>query len=209
MLNEIEEFFSYVEVPQVLEHKLAFQETWSLPTGGPTRRILVQLVLWLTYTIRTDFVDTPRPEQLEHIRGLLDNLMSTDPDLRFSSARNVLYIAQGMCIAIASERSPTRSDPLDNSSPGTFASSTSPEHHLLLILSNAALLREAGALQRVWEAVKGTGLRWEGVSWVASSWPPSKSLLIGTDTQNHPRSRCTSLSDCLLSTRSARVSGRD
>lgn len=34
LLNELEEFFSYVEVPQVLEHKQAFEETWTLPTGS-------------------------------------------------------------------------------------------------------------------------------------------------------------------------------
>lgn len=32
------------------------------------------------------------------------------------------------------------------------------------MLSNVALLRSANALPLVWEAVKGTGLRWEGVS---------------------------------------------
>lgn len=120
MIKEIEEFYSYVEVPQVLEHKGSFQETWKLPT---------------------EFVETDKSIQLEHIHGLLDRLTSTDPDQRFTAARNVLYIAQG-----------------------TFASSTSPEHHLHLIISNVQLLREAGALQRVWEAVKGTGIRWEGVS---------------------------------------------
>ena len=52
---------------------------------------------------------------------------------------------------------------IDFHSVGTFASSSSPENHLHLILSNVTLLREAGALQQVWEAVKGTGIRWEGV----------------------------------------------
>lgn len=35
-----------------------------------------------------------------------------------------------------------------------------------LILGNSALLREAGALQAVWDAVKATGLRWESVSMI-------------------------------------------
>lgn len=33
-----------------------------------------------------------------------------------------------------------------------------------LILGNVGLLRQAGALSAIWEAVKGTCLRWEGVS---------------------------------------------
>lgn len=42
-----------------------------------------------------EFADTPKHIQLAHITSLLDNLNSTDPDQRFTAARNVLYIAQG------------------------------------------------------------------------------------------------------------------
>lgn len=47
-------------------------------------------LIWLT-----EFVDTSKSIQLEHIHELLDRLTSTDPDQRFTAARNVLYIAQG------------------------------------------------------------------------------------------------------------------
>ncbi|KAL8286192.1 hypothetical protein RQP46_004680 [Phenoliferia psychrophenolica] len=118
--SELEEFYSYVEVPQVLDHKDSFTSAWPHPTP---------------------FNETEKETQLSHIRSLLDGLSSTDPDIRFTNARHLLYIAQG-----------------------AFASSTSPEHHISLVLSNVALLRSANALPLVWEAVKGTGLRWEGVS---------------------------------------------
>lgn len=47
---------------------------------------------------------------------------------------------------------------------GTFQSSTSPEHHLHLILLNCTLLRSSNALISLWSAIKATGVRWESVS---------------------------------------------
>lgn len=61
---------------------------------------------------------------------------------------------------------PVHGKTLDAATIGTFQSSSSPEHHLHLILSNVALLRSVSALQRVWEAVKSTGIRWETFSTV-------------------------------------------
>lgn len=33
LLSELEEFYSYVEVPQVLDHKASFLEAWPHQTG--------------------------------------------------------------------------------------------------------------------------------------------------------------------------------
>lgn len=41
-----------------------------------------------------------------------------------------------------------------------------------LILTNIALLRRAGVLEAVWEGVKGTMLRWEGVSQLVDNDAP-------------------------------------
>ncbi|KAM0755828.1 hypothetical protein T439DRAFT_13398 [Meredithblackwellia eburnea MCA 4105] len=126
--SELEEFYSYVEVSQMIDHKESFKAAW---------------------THSAPFDESPKDVQIAHIRSLLDGLSSSDPDVRFTNARHLLYIAQG-----------------------AFESSTSPDHHLLLILSNAELLRSAGALPIVWEAVKGTGLRWEGVSTIPDTEAP-------------------------------------
>lgn len=47
---------------------------------------------------------------------------------------------------------------------GTWASSTSPEHQLHLVLSHTFLLRSSSALLPLWSAVKETGLRWDKAS---------------------------------------------
>lgn len=52
-MNEIEEFFSYVEVPQVLEHKAAFQETWTFETGAYDLQIALRGVLSSVYLVQT------------------------------------------------------------------------------------------------------------------------------------------------------------
>lgn len=49
-------------------------------------------------------------------------------------------------------------------STGTFQSSTSPEHHLHLILSNITLLRSSGGLIKIFEATKQAGNRWDQFS---------------------------------------------
>ncbi|KAM0793066.1 hypothetical protein ACM66B_000552 [Microbotryomycetes sp. NB124-2] len=120
MLAELEEFYSYVEIPQVIDHKDSFIDSW---------------------THAQDFANSPKSVQLEHVHKLLEGLSNQDAEVRFTNARHLLYIAQG-----------------------AFETSTSPEHHLHMILCNAALMRQAGALGTIWEAVKATGVRWEALS---------------------------------------------
>ncbi|GAA5942331.1 uncharacterized protein JCM15063_002973 [Sporobolomyces koalae] len=121
VLTELEEFYSYVEVPQVLDHKTEFED-------------------W--FTGEQEFIKCTREYQLSTIRELLDALTDSNLDSpsRSKSARRLLHIAHGAFSA---------------------TTSTSPEHHLHLVLGNCRLLREAGALLVVWEAIKLATREWE------------------------------------------------
>ncbi|KAK4058163.1 Factor arrest protein 11 [Microbotryomycetes sp. JL221] len=132
IMSELEEFYSYVEVPQVIDHKQSFVQQWSHPQP---------------------FAESDPQTRLDHVHMLLDTLTNPDSQTRFQNARHLLYIAQG-----------------------AFEQSTSPEHHLHLILTNATLLRQAGALQSLWQALKQTGIRWEQVS--------TSQTMTNTTTQN-------------------------
>ncbi|RGB36108.1 hypothetical protein C1646_697859 [Rhizophagus diaphanus] len=70
-------------------------------------------------------------ERRTYIEYLLETLELKDPDKRFLTAKKLLYIAQG-----------------------TFGESTSPEHHLELIVENNKLLRKCGALLSYFQALK-------------------------------------------------------
>ncbi|GAA5862850.1 hypothetical protein JCM8547_006570 [Rhodosporidiobolus lusitaniae] len=124
LLSELEEFYSYVEVPQVVEHMQSWQESWE----G-----------------EQEFTKSSSALQTSHIASLLTTLNSptSSSSQRHASARHLLHIAHG-CFA-----------------PGV---STSPEHHLHLILTMCRVLRSAGALEGVWRALKRTGEEWEVAS---------------------------------------------
>ncbi|GAA5980477.1 hypothetical protein JCM10908_001665 [Rhodotorula pacifica] len=124
LLGELEEFYSYVEVPQVLEHYESWKTFWK--EDQP-------------------FTEVPEERQHEVIQSLLSKLLtpsSTSSD-RHSAARHLLHIAHG-----------------------TFAPDLcpSPEHHLHLILTNCRSLRQAGALPKLWQALKRTAREWEDLS---------------------------------------------
>ncbi|GAA5892539.1 hypothetical protein JCM6882_005642 [Rhodosporidiobolus microsporus] len=129
LLSELEEFYSYVEVPQVVEHV----QSWA---DGEEEG---------AWKGEQEFTKSPLPAQTSHIHSLLTSLNcpTSSPSLRHTSARRLLHLAHG-CFA-----------------PGV---STSPEHHLHLILSMCRVLRQAGALEGVWKALKRTGAEWEVAS---------------------------------------------
>ncbi|GAA6035376.1 hypothetical protein JCM8097_008842 [Rhodosporidiobolus ruineniae] len=124
LLSELEEFYSYVEVPQVVEHMQSWAE-------------------W--YEGEQDFTKSPSAFQHATIHTLLTSLNSPSSSLstRHQSARHLLHLAHG-CFA-----------------PGV---STSPEHHLHLILTLNRVLRAAGALEGVWTAFKRTSDEWAEAS---------------------------------------------
>ncbi|KAH8105930.1 N1221-domain-containing protein [Cristinia sonorae] len=72
VLNEIEEFYSYVEMPQVAENLTAWKE------GGFPK--------WL---------DSTFAQRKAHVEVLLEGLEHRDAEFRFTSARRLLYVLQG------------------------------------------------------------------------------------------------------------------
>ena len=76
-----------------------------------------------------------------YVLSLLEQLENKDAEIRFESARRILYIAHGTPIY-----------------------TTSPEDHLSCVLTNCTLLRDCNALQVVFDALRSTGGRWTIVS---------------------------------------------
>ncbi|KAH9819906.1 hypothetical protein DFH28DRAFT_954711 [Melampsora americana] len=148
-INELDEFYSYVEVPGVLEG----QDMWgndchgtSSPTCDPTNHKPGSTKSWSQWAKEKTQTAPPWTEadpklQKSYIIHLLDRLEDKDPEIRFDSARRILYIAQG-----------------------TFSQSTSKNHHVQLIMHNVRVLREAGALEAVFAALKGVGGRHDWIS---------------------------------------------
>jgi hypothetical protein len=87
-----------------------------------------------------DWPTAPAALTKAHIDHLIEELEHRDPEIRFEAARRIAYIAHGTPIY-----------------------STSPQHHLHLVISNCTLLRNAGALTAVHEALKAAGARWNVV----------------------------------------------
>lgn len=85
----------------------------------------------------TNWVEASISSKKAHIYHLTEELEHRDPEIRFEASRRLAYIAQGTPIY-----------------------STSPEHHLQLVVSNCSLLRSAGALTAVHEALKSASGRW-------------------------------------------------
>ncbi|KAI0089271.1 hypothetical protein BDY19DRAFT_944963 [Irpex rosettiformis] len=72
VLNEIEEFYSYVEMPQVAENLRAWEGCF------PDK--------WIT---------SPVSQRKAHVERLLEGLEHRDAEFRFSNARRLLYVLQG------------------------------------------------------------------------------------------------------------------
>ncbi|GAA5831311.1 hypothetical protein JCM3766R1_003007 [Sporobolomyces carnicolor] len=155
LLSELEEFYSYVEVPQVLDHKKDFED-------------------W--FEGDKEFGECDHGYKLATIKKLLDSLTSpaSDSHSRSNSARHLLHIAHGAFSA---------------------NSSTSPEHHLHLVLGNCRLLREAGALECLWDAIKRATQEWEVNSGVPAHAAGMNGQVDGEDDQDeggnpyHPQQR--------------------
>ncbi|KAG0144411.1 hypothetical protein CROQUDRAFT_660084 [Cronartium quercuum f. sp. fusiforme G11] len=149
LINELDEFYSYVEVPGVLEGRDTWGDDEDLTSPslrqssnhkpGSTKN----WSQWAREKIRNPIPWTEADPNLQksYIIHLLDRLEDKDPEIRFDAARKILYIAQG-----------------------TFSHSTSRDHHVHLVTHNARVLREAGALEAVFAALKGVGGRHDWIS---------------------------------------------
>ncbi|WAR55265.1 hypothetical protein PtB15_6B3 [Puccinia triticina] len=159
LTNELDEFYSYVEVPGVLEGR----DTWEYDPESNHQQPSAQQKPGSTKTwrewsreklkVELDWVQASSTIQKSYIIHLLDRLEDKDPEIRFDAARKILYIAQG-----------------------TFAHSTSTEHHVQLVISNAQLLREAGALEAIFVALKGVGGRHDWISSLPEAPDPNLSF---------------------------------
>ncbi|KAI0687217.1 hypothetical protein BC835DRAFT_1419931 [Cytidiella melzeri] len=72
VLNEIEEFYSYVEMPQVAENLRAWEGCYP--------------DIW---------IESPPAQRKAHVERLLEGLEHRDAEFRFTSARRLLYVLQG------------------------------------------------------------------------------------------------------------------
>ncbi|PCH41137.1 N1221-domain-containing protein [Wolfiporia cocos MD-104 SS10] len=72
VLNEIEEFYSYVEMPQVAENLKAWEGSFP-----------------------GEWVESPLAQRKAHVEVLLESLEHRDAEIRFTNARRLLYVLQG------------------------------------------------------------------------------------------------------------------
>ncbi|KAH7105672.1 hypothetical protein BKA62DRAFT_690518 [Auriculariales sp. MPI-PUGE-AT-0066] len=108
VMNEIEEFYSYVEVPQVSENLKAFRGSFS-----------------------GDWVSATLAQKKAKIEFMLESLEHRDAEIRFTNARSLLYVLQG-----------------------TFAESHDQNQQLNLIFQNSRLVRDAGGVAIILEALR-------------------------------------------------------
>ncbi|KAI0033356.1 hypothetical protein K488DRAFT_47952 [Vararia minispora EC-137] len=108
MLNEFEEFYSYVEMPQVAENMKAWEGSF-----------------------QGEWTKAPYAKRRAHVELLLESLEHKDVAIRFTNARRLLYVLQGV-----------------------FAETTSQEHQLHWIFDNCRLVRAANGVPSIVEAIK-------------------------------------------------------
>lgn len=89
MLNEIEEFYSYVEMPQVAENLRAWEGSFE---GSTSPCACSQL--WDTESA-AGWIDSTFSQRKAHVERLLEGLEHRDAEFRFTNARRLLYVLQG------------------------------------------------------------------------------------------------------------------
>ena len=92
VLNEIEEFYSYVEMPQAAENLKAWEGSfqggvWVILSCHASSDQLN--VLWKEWT------KSPPQKRRAHVELLLESLEHKDVEIRFTNARRLLYTLQG------------------------------------------------------------------------------------------------------------------
>lgn len=134
--REIDEFYSYVEAPQVLENKAAWQEYSAQDgraspieaddSGQPSvSQDASQKALPANWT------SLPTSTRQRYIRCLLTDISSKDPDRRITSSRALLYLLQG-----------------------NFGDTDGPQHQGSWIKLNAKMARSQSAIGRVFASLK-------------------------------------------------------
>lgn len=88
-MNEIEEFYSYVEMPQVAENLKAW--TGSFPGGG----YYIFHAECVGIEQNPEWIRTEVQKRKAHVEVLLESLEHRDAEVRFTNARRLFYILQG------------------------------------------------------------------------------------------------------------------
>ena len=145
VLNEIEEFYSYVEMPQAAENLKAWEGSFQ---GGMCKLFLPHPRYQLKRSLWTEWTKSQPQRRRAHVELLLESLEHKDVEIRFTNARRLLYILQGLVNC-------TFPGTFNNSRvTGTFAETTSPEHQLHWIFENCKVVRDANGLSNIVEAMK-------------------------------------------------------
>lgn len=147
VMNEIDEFYSYVEMPQVAENLKAWQGTFP---GG----VFVSSTITRVHTIlRICRVDESRNYRCTE----KDSCRATLRKSRASRRRDPIHQCQTPLLRasrLISCKPVTGWFIYVMSQPGTFAETTSPEHQLHWIYENCKVVRSANGLNTIVESMK-------------------------------------------------------
>jgi N1221-like protein len=90
-MTEIEEFYSYIEMPQVAENLKAWEGSFTAGVCCNTLLVSVNNVV-----VHVEWTKTPLAQRKVHIELLLESLEHRDAEIRFTNARRLFYVLQGI-----------------------------------------------------------------------------------------------------------------
>jgi len=93
VLNEIEEFYSYVEMPQAAENLKAWEGSFQ---GGMCKLLSCAPRYQFKRSLWTEWTKSQPQRRRAHVELLLESLEHKDVEIRFTNARRLLYILQGL-----------------------------------------------------------------------------------------------------------------
>lgn len=93
VLNEIEEFYSYVEMPQAAENLKAWEGSFQ---GGMCKLLSCCALSINSSGPWTEWTKSQPQRRRAHVELLLESLEHKDVEIRFTNARRLLYILQGL-----------------------------------------------------------------------------------------------------------------
>jgi hypothetical protein len=93
VLNEMEEFYSYVEMPQAAENLKAWEGSFQ---GGMCELLSCAPRYQFKRTLWTEWTKSQPQRRRAHVELLLESLEHKDVEIRFTNARRLLYILQGL-----------------------------------------------------------------------------------------------------------------
>lgn len=148
--NEIQEFYSYVEMPQVSQNEAAWRDWRTLhpprpsPARGPDEIVSGALGLSIDDPPAAPHQAPPLPdlawgslpssERRQVIEALLSALEVKETDVRMRSLRTLVYLLQGV-----------------------FGETTGPDHQMYWMHQNARTVRQVGGLSEIVAATKTAG----------------------------------------------------